>query len=151
MEKYPGLRMFHFVLLVSRKGSSVTCHLRWSQVWVASLCPPQTGLCFPVFGLQCAGPWMPKGNGTHCVTHGCPLQESISDKPGKLPAVSRPLLIPELFRDCTPGSTAPVSHGPSREGPQGHTGTPRSPWGRRPARLLRSVRCRSPWAAQGSS
>ena len=47
--------------------------------------------------------------------------------PGKLPAVSSPLFIPELFRDCTLDSTAPVSHSPSNEEPQGCSGHPSEP------------------------
>lgn len=57
----------------------------------------------------------------------CPFQESVFYMPGKLPAVSSPLFIPELFRDCTLDSTALVSHSLSKKEPQGRSGHPLEP------------------------
>lgn len=57
----------------------------------------------------------------------CSFQSSVFYMPGKLPAVSSPLFIPELFRDCTLDSTAPISHNLIKQEPQGCSEHPSEP------------------------
>ena len=150
MEKYPTLRMSHFAFLrnISWKRSNETHQLCWNQVWTASLCPPQTGsisqyLVWSMLVLEC-----PEAM-AHTVS--LPFSRVSSTCLGSF----LQSLVLSSFQSSS--GTAPwTAQLPSatvraRRNLRAARVTPRSPQGRRLARLLRSVRCRSQWEAQHSS